>query len=85
MTEEQAWQAILSAVASAPPKSVINIISGRSGILRERVGNWAARGALRHFVGAVQMDNPGSYIIKTRAAVRHEIVRTPSGWKIVES
>jgi len=84
LTEEQAWVAILSAFASAPAKSVINIISGRSGILLNRVQNWATHGALRHFVMTITMDNPGSYLIKTRAAAHHEIIRTPAGWKIVD-
>ena len=85
-TEDQVWQEILSTLHdNYPNKFEYRIISGRSGILKDKVADWLTRGALSRFVLDWTMDNPGSYIIRFKFPEKYEIIKTNTGkYKIIE-
>lgn len=83
-TEDQVWEQILKTLYShQPDKFQYNIISGRSGILKEKIADWLNLGILSHFVSDWKMDNPGSYIIRFKFPKTYEIIKTTNGYKIV--
>ncbi len=84
-TVEEVWQEILQVLHdNYPNKFEYRIISGRSGILKEKIADWLTHGALSKFVIGWQMDNPGSYIIKFKFPENYEIILTSNNrYKIV--
>jgi DNA-nicking Smr family endonuclease len=84
-TEEGAWQNILREIYSnTRSKFEMRIVSGRSGVLRERVREWLTDSVLTPFIVEWKLENPGAYIAKIRRPKNLEIIRDQNGkYKVV--